>query len=278
MDMRMRTRAVLSRGALTLAFAFCAAAAEETEPKYSASAPAAVKESLEARVRTFYELFQGGKFRDAEAIVAEESRDIFYVAPKSRIFGFDIKSLTFTEDFQSAKAFVACKMVVPMLGSQTFDIPVTSEWRWQNGDWFIRFGPRVSPDGTIQTPFGPMKSNADTGAPPSGGTPPPAVLRPTLESLKEMFSVDRSELRMSGSEPGEQTISIRNRAAGALNLSMRSSLPPGLQVELPERVEAGAEGEVRFVYTPGEEPLEGRHSVELIVLPLNQVLKISIDF
>ncbi len=269
---------VLIRGALALAFVFCAAAAEEAEPQYSASAPDAVKESLAARVRTFYELFQVGKFRDAEAIVAEKARDGFYNSRKSRIYGFDVKSLQFTEDFHSAKVLVTCKMTVPMLGGKLLDIPVNSRWRWENGDWFIHFGPRKNPDGSIQTPFGPMKGGPNVGAAQSGASFPGVGAGPTLESLQNMVSADRTELRMSGGEPGEETISVSNRAAGPLTLSTRGRLPPGVRVVLPERVEAGAEGEVRFVYTPGEEPLAGRHSVELIVLPINRLLKISIDF
>ncbi len=278
--MSIGTRALLSRSVLALLFAVCAAAAEKAAPRneYSASAPDAVKESLAARVSAFYGFFQAGKFRDAEAIVLEESRDIFYGIQKSRIFGFDIKSLEFTEDFKSARVFVTCKMTVPMMGHKPFDIPINSEWRWRDGDWFMRFGPRRSPDGSIQTPFGPMKSSSSPGASHSGGLLPGASVRPTLDSLKNMFHADRTELRMSGSEPGEQAISVRNQAVGPLTLSVHGRLPPGMQVELPERIEADGRGKIRFVYTPGEEPLQGRHVVELNVLPIGQILKISIDF
>ena len=279
--MTIAPRAVLSRSVLALLlFAVCAAAAEEAAARreYGASAPDAVKESLAARVSAFYEFFQAGKFRDAEALVTGESRDVYYNITKIRIFGFDIKSMEFAEDFKFARVAVTCKMPVPMMGLKSLDVPISSEWHWRNGDWFMHFGPRRSPDGSIQTPFGPMKGAANTGAASSGGPFPPAGARPTLDSLANMFRADRTQLRMSGSEPGEQSISIENRAAGPLDLKVRGSLPPGVRVVLPERIAAGGSGKVRFVYTPGEEPLQGRHTVELTVRPIEQVLKVSIDF
>ncbi len=275
--MSIGIRIVVSLSVLALLFAVCAAAAEEAAPRreYSTSAPDAVKESLAARVSTFYEFFQVGKFRDAEAILSEDSRDIFYNIKKSRIFGFEIKSLEFTEDFKFAKVLVTCKMIVPMMGLKSFEMPVNSEWAWQDGDWFMHFGQLKAPDGSFQTPFGPMRPQSASN---SGGLFQPAVARPTLDSLKSMFRADRTELRMSGSQPGEQAISIQNRAAGPLDLSVHGRLPARVRVELPEPIGAGERGKVRFVYTPGEEPLRGRHEVELMVLPINQILKISIDF
>ena len=72
-----------------------------------------MKESLAARVSAFYELFKTGKFRAAEALVTEESRDNYYNITKSRIFGFDIKSMEFAEDFKFARAVVTCQMPIP---------------------------------------------------------------------------------------------------------------------------------------------------------------------
>ena len=128
--MTIAPRAVLSRSVLALLlFAVCAAAAEEAAARreYGASAPDAVKESLAARVSAFYEFFQAGKFRDAEALVTEESRDVYYNITKIRIFGFDIKSMEFAEDFKFARVAVTCKMPVPMMGLKSLDVPINSE-------------------------------------------------------------------------------------------------------------------------------------------------------
>ncbi len=58
-------------------------------------APPKVEEALRTRIGQFYTLFQQGKFRQAEAFVAEDSKDAFYGMTKSRHLGFDIRSMSF---------------------------------------------------------------------------------------------------------------------------------------------------------------------------------------
>ena len=83
---------------------------------------------------------------------------------------------------------------------------------------------------------------------------------------------------MSGSQTGERSISVHSQAAGPLTLSVNGRLPPGLEVETPEAIESGSYGDVRFVFTPGERSISGRYQIELMVLPINQILKIFITF
>ncbi len=207
--MKMATRAVWSGSVWALFFVVSAAAAEEAAPRreYSASAPEAVKESLAARVNAFYEFFQAGKFREAEAIVSEESREVFYNASKTPIRGYAVKRLEFTPDFKSAKALVTCKMIVPLMGLNHFDIPVSSEWNWEDGDWFVHFGRPRTADGAVRTPFGPMRAPSAASRTAANRSSPAASAapRPTLESLKNRLRAARTELRMSADQFDDET-------------------------------------------------------------------------
>ncbi len=80
-------------------------------------APPGVEEALRARVSEYYTLFGQSKFRQAEALVTEESKDTFYTMNKSRHMGFAIKGVTFTDDVKGARALVTLMMIIPMMGS-----------------------------------------------------------------------------------------------------------------------------------------------------------------
>ena len=274
--MTIGTHKLLILSAVALLLGVRGLAAEDTVEarEYSKSAPDAVKESLSTRVNAFYDLFRAGKFRDAEAIVSEPSRDLFYGAKKNRIISYQIESMEFADDFKFAKALVTCKTIIPMMGSEPFDVPLSSEWRWQDSDWFMHFQQREATTEAFQSPFGPMTYKDTPNTP--GHTPMPP--RPTLDSLRDMVRADRNELRMSGSQTGERSISVHSQAAGPLTLSVNGRLPPGLEVETPEAIESGSYGDVRFVFTPGERSISGRYQIELMVLPINQILKIFITF
>ncbi len=274
--MTIGSRALSKFSAVALLFSVSALAAEDVveDREYSKSAPEAVKESLSTRVNAFYDFFRAGKFRDAEAIVSEPSRDLFYGAKKNRIMSYQIESMEFTDDFKFAKALVTCKTIIPMMGSEPFDVPLSSEWRWQDSEWFMHFVQREVNSDSFQSPFGPMNYKDTPNTPGHTPTPP----RPTLGSLKTMYRADRTELRMSGNEAGERSISVQNQAAGPLTLKMNGRLPPGLEVEMPEPIESGEYGEVRFVFSPGEIPISGRYQVEMMVMPINQVLKVFVTF
>ena len=47
-------------------------------------APPEVDEALRARITRFYQAFIDGKFRLADALVADDSKDVFFAAEKRR--------------------------------------------------------------------------------------------------------------------------------------------------------------------------------------------------
>ena len=101
----------------------------------SKAVPEEIDSALRQNVSTFYAHFQKGQFRQAEAFVEEESKDAFYTSQKSRIIDFNLKSVDYAEDFRGAKVLVVCKTLVPMFGSQSVDLPLTSQWRLIDTGW-----------------------------------------------------------------------------------------------------------------------------------------------
>lgn len=87
-------------------------------------APPEVEEKLRARVIQFYTLYLQSKFRQAEALVAEESRDIYYTMQKAPIRTFQLEQITWDDDFKNATVLVACLSATPRTAAEGLWVPI----------------------------------------------------------------------------------------------------------------------------------------------------------
>ncbi|MBY0373830.1 MAG: hypothetical protein K2Q23_07535 [Bryobacteraceae bacterium] len=103
-------------------------------------APPSVDEALRARVSEFYQFHVDKKFRKAEALVVEESKDAFYAAPKQEPLSFAINEIQYEENFTKAKvmSLLAVERAVPFAtGYVKMNLPVQSFWKVVDGQWFL---------------------------------------------------------------------------------------------------------------------------------------------
>ena len=241
------------------------------------SAPPKVEEALRARVGQLYTLFQQRKFRQAEELVAEDSKDTFYATSKARHLGFEIKSVSFSPDLKDATAVVALQMIMPITGPRPVTIPITSKWRQVEGEWYLYY-PQYKPGDTVQTPFGPKKISADSAR--------PEILAniekgPSLATLRTMYKVSAKELRFPSSAPGRitQQITVANRSTGKLSLERRTKDIKGVEMSIaPEEAAPGEEIKVSFRYSPAVQQQRRNHSVRFSVLPISQQFSIELIF
>ena len=102
-------------------------------------APPHIDEALKARIDTFYNLHMEGKFRQADAIVHEDSKDIFFEAEKVRMRGFKLVTINYEDDFNRAKVVVDLDTEFYFVGFGKMDVhrPLTSTWkRDSGGSWW----------------------------------------------------------------------------------------------------------------------------------------------
>ncbi len=160
--------------------------------------PSEVEEALRSRITQFYDLFQKGKFREAEQFVAEDSRESYYRVQKDRILGFSIKEIYFGSEFKTAKALLTLKTIVPFVGSTPVDVPMGTQWAWTDENWYLVL-PTARPGDRIQTPFGPKTIGPETSGLPgsSGGQ----VEMPDIAALRKKY-VD--ELPLTPAAPGSR--------------------------------------------------------------------------
>src|ERR1700691_5106919 len=77
-----------------------------------APAAAEAEAALRARVEQFYQLQVDKKFRQAEALVAEESKDDYYNRSKPDIKGFSIQEIQLLDDNTRARVTLKGKLVI----------------------------------------------------------------------------------------------------------------------------------------------------------------------
>ena len=241
------------------------------------SAPPKVEEALRARVGLLYTLFQQGKFRQAEELVAEDSKDTFYMTNKARHHGFEIKSVSFSPDVKEATVLVTVQMIMPMMGSKPLPFPVASKWRQVEGEWRLYY-PQYKPGDTVPTAFGPKKVPDDSER---LGILPNMEERPDLASLRRMYKVSAKELRFPSSAPGRitQEITVTNRSKGRLSLERRTKDIKGVEIKIaPEETGPGEKIKVSFTYIPAAAQLRRNQKVRFAISPISQHFSVDLIF
>lgn len=232
-------------------------------------APPDVEAALRARVNEFYTFFQEGKFRQAESLVEESGRDLFYNMSKQKIRGYRIESFDFAPDFESATVLVSCLELTPFTGRNGIYMPVTGHWRLTGGQWFLHI------EAHKETAFGHMEFSdpaKDAELPPQ---------RPNLEALSSgAFQVEPLKLVFKkGQETITRTVVVKNNLPGSLKLEVEGVGLPGFRLVMSDRT-IPPKGQVSFQvsYNPEEGKLTGSRRLLVRAQPLNQSIAIEMQF
>jgi hypothetical protein len=186
--------------------------AQPAKKAKEAAPPPAVDRALRARITEFLNYHVTGEYRKAEALVAEDTKDLFYNRNKVRYISCKgISSIRYSDKFTRAYAVVQC--TVPMImqatdneeqkdtppelmGPPTVPIPMT--WKLDNGKWCWYLDPAMDgkmpwgtmPNLTAGTPMAPgavlpmINMPPGTPAPPVppgfGGPPTASTMDPTM--------------------------------------------------------------------------------------------------
>jgi hypothetical protein len=197
----------------------------------AAKPPAAVDEALRTRVNQFFQLMLDAKYRQAEAFVADDSKDSYYDGQKPKYLSYELKNIEYSDDFTKAKVNMLCETVVPMpgFGGRTLKITVGSTWKVVNDEWVMY----IDPVDARRTPFGQMTPG--TGGPRPPGAP--AVMPKDPSFAMGKVKPDRNELNLDAGESGEVTLT--NTALGPMGISLIGDIP-GVDVKV-DRVNLNAD-------------------------------------
>jgi hypothetical protein len=232
-------------------------------------APPDVDAALRERVRLFYQAHVDGKFRLADTVVHEDSKDAYFAAEKTRYKGFEIIRINYSENFTRAQVVTAVvtDFAMPGFPSAEARVPVTTFWKLDGGQWWWYVEP---PGQGRQTPFGTMKPGEGPGA-----DHPLALLRkmPTAEEIQGQVGVDRTEVRLAPGDAGE--VVVTNRMPGPVSLELELPAQAGFEAKL-ERADLKANEQTRILFRAPASAATGASELRLRVLPVNRVISIRV--
>ncbi len=227
--------------------------------------------ALRARAEQFFQLQVERKYRQAEALVADDTKDTYYNGDKFNIKNFTIEKIDLLDGNTRAKVMIKAKvtLITPTAPPMDFDAPSTTLWKVENGKW-VWYVDKVA---ALKTPFGVLKPGT------TGGTGTPASLSgfgkvPDLATLRTLVKVDRKSVELKADGPVE-SVNVTNDLPGGIELQLRPDRVPGLSAELAKK-ELKA-GEKTVIYLRASAGGKGDGLVRLLVAPIQAEVDIHVS-
>jgi hypothetical protein len=258
----------------------------QKSPEVSEKAPPAIDEALRARVDKFYDAFVAGKFKEAYALVADDSQDKFFELPKEQYRGFEIIKIQYSENFTKATVVTAVKSDWRWHGAVTLTtFPLTTNWEVLDGQWLWHYvRPTVvpnpfSPTGFVQVPPESTTNNA--------GLVPKDITGAAKEILSKV-AIDKPYVRLLSYATSQDVVHVRNDMPGVVSLKLDKPDIPGLKVTAG-KTDLGAHEETTIVFEwrlddpriqclDCAKKMDGHAVVQLNIVPTGQVFPITITF
>jgi hypothetical protein len=249
------------------------AAFAQTEATPPEKPPAELERTVLARVSDFYGMMLKGQYRQAEALIAEDTKDYYYSGAKPEIRKYEVMGVEFSDHFTRAKALTKCTEPVVVAGFPPGEMNVTipSLWKLENGNWYLYEDPdKISNPSGLRTKI----QSAIDGVQPANPSAAPAGLPRDIPTDPNFalgkLTMDRSEVRLT---PGRvEKIMISNNSSGPVSLEYGYPLP-GVEAKL-DRTELG-KGEKAFItITAGKQPTGGFYYLR--AMPTGEALRITV--
>jgi hypothetical protein len=183
-------------------------------PAFCAEPPPAVDQALRARITEFYQLQVDGKFRQAEQLVAEDSKDIYYESKKPDLKAFSIGAISYSPDFRTAKVRIVSKMMVLFPGAppSVMDVPFPSNWKIDHRKWCWY----VDKSSFLETPFGRVNPTSNTNGPSDASAPFRNI--PAISSIENAVKADRDQIEIDRTSQTPQTVTVKNNLPGPVTI------------------------------------------------------------
>ncbi|HUA18955.1 MAG TPA: hypothetical protein VMU80_23695 [Bryobacteraceae bacterium] len=262
--------------------AFCQADSELFD-----KAPPPIDEALRVRVKQFYEAEMAGKFKEAYAMVADDSQDAFLEASKQKYQSCETIKIHYADNFTTATVVEGCKGYWTFEGHSTLaSFPITTTWKVADGQWFWYY---VKPK-FVPSPFSPTGFIAvPQGKDPSSVSVLPTDVNTEAKNILALVSVDKEVVHLRTDQDSEDVIHVRNKMPGSIQLHLDKLDVPGLRITLGKtQLNANEETTVAFNFrleapeiacVDCAKKLTGTPTVQLYVSPTGQrfVLKVVLE-
>ncbi len=225
-------------------------------------APPQVEQALRERVAKFYQAHVDSKFRQADLLVAEDSKDSFFAMSKLTYKKFEFLKATYTDNFTKATVVTVVERDMIVRGNTfpSVKAPVTTTWKVIDGQWFWYVDEEASKH--ADTPMGRMNAGATEPARPAGMPADfsrmindPARRAELVESIRNKVAISKTEITFPFRKSASETIDIANGLDGPIDVEMEMiGKVAGLTAKLGKpSVPAGGKIQVILKYVPGKE-------------------------
>lgn len=206
------------------------------------AAPKKVEQALRARASEFLQDHVQGNFRKALDLVAEDSKDYYLTATKSKLFSFKIEGLEYSDKF--TKAVVTSTVRKTRFGAVPLEITVTQtdNWKLENGKWMWYNQAPAGPTGGLAALI--PKDHS------------PAALEAEAKKIGAGTSVNKESLTFTAGEAGTEEVVFHNGNPGPVKLLCDIiGNPEEFRADpITTLVDAGKDVTVRVIYTPQKGP------------------------
>jgi len=213
------------------------------------NAPPPIDEALRARVDQFYQAHVTGKFREAFALVADDSQDAFFAAPKGQFKKCETVRINWSEQFTKARVVESCDGEF-RFHTQTIPVkrPVTSDWKLIDGQWYWCYvKPDMRPTPFSPTGFAPIPDATAAGNP--GKLPSFGDINAIAAGILQQVKVDKTTIKLRSDESSKDELHIRNEMPGAISFTVGQVALPGLKITAAKtELQANEETTVLFEY------------------------------
>ena len=219
--------------------------------------PEDVDRALRARINEFYEDHVTGKFREAENLVADDTKDFFYNGNKPRYLSFSIQSIQYFDNFTKAKATILCEQYVmfPGFENKPMKIPTPSYWKLVDGQWYWY----VDPQSLRQSPFGMMTPGTTTANASNASLPSPSEIPTSPDFIMNQVKTDKQSVELKPGKSAEVT--IYNSAPGPMTVSIADG-PKGIDAQFTSS-EIPAKNQTRLILKAGRQAKSGTLNVNV---------------
>jgi|SRR5579871_21575 len=231
-------------------------------------APVEVEQALRARVSEFYQFHMEGKFRQAEALVAEDSKDFFYGGQKTKYLSFEIIKIDWDDNFTHARVVTNCEQYLPIaqFADRPLKVPMVSFWKLVDGQWFWYIETRK----LVDTPWGKIKPQTADG-PPSGNPFEIPKANDVFHAMLQQVKADKDMVNLKGGS--SEQVTITNNAPGAIAISLMGTIP-GVDIKLDRmNIKAGEKAVITFRASAAAKP----GIVSVVVEQTYQVIPIQVS-
>lgn len=253
----------------------CASSWAQTAVPDKGKPSAKLDKALRARVTEFYTLILNHQYRQAEALVAEDTKDLYYDSNKPQITKFDLEGIQYFNHFTRAKAATKTsqKVAAPGFPAGEWSLTTFSLWKLEKGNWFwyIDQSSMMSPAGVTS------KRSPKSAAPPPGGAAAATAgvsldnIPKTVDFALNKVKPDKDSITIAPG--GTAEITITNGSMGYAKL-LGPNAPAGVEGKL-DRVELQAGQKAVLTLHATKDAKSG--VLYLTVMPTGETVPIRVE-